>query len=134
MRINPFVYGGIVLVVLFGIIMGFQAAGIWSISGKVDASGEAVQPSITDVNTIKGWMTLEQISTTFNVPLADLLTQFSLPADTPSTMAISDLESDLFSVTNLRTWLQTRMQPLEVPQSNNTTSVSTEIATPTPEF
>ncbi len=40
MRINPIIYGVLVLVVFFGIILGFQAAGIWSISGKVTASGE----------------------------------------------------------------------------------------------
>ena len=108
MRINPFIYGVLVLVVFFGIIVGFQSAGIWSVSGKVDSSGQAIQPSAADVNTIKGWMTLEQISTTFNVPMNELLSQFDLPADTLPSTAISELENDLFSVTNLRTWLQSR--------------------------
>ncbi len=102
MRINPIVYGFVVLVVFLVTILGFQAAGIWSVSGKVTSDGGAVQPSATDVNTIKGWMTLEQITTTYKVPLDDLLAQFDLPADTPATTAIKDLESDLFSVTNLR--------------------------------
>ncbi len=111
MRIKPMIFGGLVLVVFFGIILGFQSLGIWSISGKVSASGDQVQPSSGDVNSIKGWMTLEQITTTFDVPLVDLLKQFDLPADTPASTAIKDLESDLFSVTNLRTWLQNRTQP-----------------------
>jgi hypothetical protein len=93
------------------VILGFQSAGIWSISGKVDASGKAIQPMAADVNTIKGWMTLEQICTTYNVPLADLLKQFALPAETAPTTAIKDLESDRFSVSNLRTWLTSRSQP-----------------------
>jgi hypothetical protein len=126
MRINPIVYGVIVMAVFFGIILGFQAAGVWSISGKVSASGEQVEPSAEDVNSIKGWMTLEQITTTFNVPLADLLKQFDLPSDTPPTTAIKDLETDLFSVTSLRTWLQNRMQPATLPQSE-----SAPIANPT---
>ena len=111
MRINPLIYGVFVLVVFLGITLGFQAAGIWSVSGKITSSGESVQPISSDVNSIKGWMSLEQISTTFNVPVADILAQFSLPADTASSTAIKDLETELFSVTNLRTWLQSRTEP-----------------------
>jgi hypothetical protein len=36
-----------------------------------------------------------------------------LPADTPASTAIKDLESDVFSVTELRAWLQSRMQPAQ---------------------
>jgi hypothetical protein len=106
MKIKPVVYGVLVLALFFGVILSFQAAGIWSVSGKVTSGGERVQPSAADVNSIKGWMTLEQISTTFNVPVSDIITQFDLPADTSSDTAIKDLESDSFSVTNLREWLQ----------------------------
>ena len=110
MRINSILYGVLVLTVFFGVILGFQAAGVWSISGKVDASGAAIAPSAGDVNTIKGWMTLEQIAATFNVPLADLLEQFDLSADTPPTTATKDLESETFDTTALRTWLQSRIE------------------------
>jgi hypothetical protein len=115
MRIKPIIYGVFVLVVFFGIILGFQAAGIWSTSGKVTASGEQAQPFAADVNTIKGWMTLEQVSTTFNVPVADLLKQFDLPSDTLPTTALKDLESDTFDITALRDWLQSRVAPAIVP-------------------
>ena len=111
MKINPFVYGVIVLVVFLGVIFGFQGAGIWSTSGKVGASGERIQPSAADVNTIKGWMTLEQVSTTFNAPVAEILSAFNLPADTPASTALKDLESDTFDIPALRTWLQNRQQP-----------------------
>jgi hypothetical protein len=133
MRIYPIVYGVLVLTVFFGIILGFQSAGIWSVSGKVDASGAAIQPLASDLNTIKGWMTLEQISSTFNVPLAELLTEFNLPADTPSSTAISSLESDLFSVTNLRTWLQSRVQTTGQTQNPSPTPDPTEAISSTPE-
>jgi hypothetical protein len=106
MKINPFVYGVIVVTAFLGIIVGFQQAGVWSTSGKVNASGERVQPLAADVNTIKGWMTLEQVSATFNTPVADLLSAFDLPADTPSSTALKDLESDTFDIPSLRTWLQ----------------------------
>ena len=106
MKVNPFVYGMIVLLVFFGIIIGFQQAGIWSTSGKVDSGGKQVQPSAGDVNSIKGWMTLEQVSTTFNIPVAEILSAFDLPADTPGSTALKDLESDKFDIPSLRSWLQ----------------------------
>jgi hypothetical protein len=112
MRINPFVFGSFVLVVFLGTILGFQSAGIWSISGKVSTSGEAVQPIASDVNSIKGWMTLEQISSAFSVPVPEILAKFELPAGTAPETAIKDLETEVFSVTNLRTWLQSRIEPV----------------------
>jgi hypothetical protein len=111
MKINPMVYGVVVLVVFLGVIFGFQAAGVWSTSGKVDTSGKSIQPSAADVNTIKGWMTLEQVSTTFGVPAAEILSAFSLPADTPPSTALKELESETFDITALRTWLQNRSNP-----------------------
>jgi hypothetical protein len=108
MKINPVVYGIIVLLVFFGIIIGFQQAGIWSTSGKVDSSGGRVQPSAGDVNSIKGWMTLDQVSTNFKIPVTEILSALNLPADTPGTTALKNLESDTFDIPSLRTWLQKR--------------------------
>lgn len=108
MKIKPFVFGILVLAVFLGIIAAFQAAGFWTTSGKTTAGGQKVAPIAGDVNTIKGWMTLKDISTTFNVPVENILTQFQLPSDTPPSTAVKDLETDLFSVTNLRAWLQSR--------------------------
>jgi hypothetical protein len=117
MRINSMIYGFLVVAVFLGVILGFQATGSWSVSGKTTASGEQIQPSAMDVNTIKGWMTLEQVSSTFNVPLADILTEFNLSADTPPATPIKELESDLFSVTALRAWLQSRLQSADYERS-----------------
>lgn len=111
MKINPYVYGAIVLAVFLGVIAGFQGAGVWSVSGKVDSSGEEIQPSAADVNSIKGWMTLEQVSTTFGVPLTEILSAFNLPAETSGSTALKDLESDTFDIPVLRTWLQNHRQP-----------------------
>jgi hypothetical protein len=108
MKINPLVYGVIVVVVFLGIILGFQQAGAWTTSGKITASGRSVEPSAGDVNTIKGWMTLEQVSEAFNIPTADILAAFNLPDDTPPGTALKDLESDSFDIPSLRAWLQER--------------------------
>lgn len=119
MKINPIVYGSLVLAVFFGVILGFQSAGIWSTSGKVDAAGKQIQPSSMDVNTIKGWMTLEQIVTTYNVPLADILTEFDLPADTPIDTPVKDLESETFETDGLREFLQGKIDGQSTPLEEN---------------
>jgi hypothetical protein len=134
MRINPFVYGAIVLTVFFGIILGFQSAGVWSVSGKVTSSGERVQPSAADVETIKGWMSLDQIVTTYGVSLAELLGQFNLPVDTPVSTSISDLESDTFDTTLLKAWLQSRIDGLVNSQTSIITPVTTPQVLSTPEI
>ena len=63
MRVNPFVYGILILTLFFGVIGGAKAAGFWSISGRMTSAGGKVLP--TGANTpanaeeIKGWMTLD---------------------------------------------------------------------------
>lgn len=110
MKINPFVYGVLVVSVFLGVIYGFQAAGVWSVSGKIDGQGKAIQPSAADVNTIKGWMTLEQVSTTFGMPVADILSAFNLPADTSATTPLKEMESETFDMLLLREWLAEQTQ------------------------
>ena len=109
MKVNPFVYGLLIIVLFFGVLGGAKAAGIWSVSGKLTASGEKVAPTGANVDEIKGWMTLEAVSAAYNVPVAEILAAFNLPADTPGATPINTLESDTFSTTNLRTWLKARL-------------------------
>ena len=108
MRIKPFVYGLLILVLFFGVIGGAKSAGIWSVSGKLTSSGEKALPTGQDAAEIKGWMTLGDVAQAYNIPLAEILAAFELPADTPATTQLKSLESDLFSVTGLRTWLAER--------------------------
>ena len=108
MKINPVIYGIAILVIFFGTIGVAQATGNWSISGKVTTTGEKVQLTSNNPDDIKGWMTIGDVATNFDIPLPELLQAFELPADTPATTAIKDLESDLFSTTSLRTWLKER--------------------------
>ena len=108
MRINPYLFGFLVLVLFLGSIGLAQANGLWSISGKVTSTGEKVAPSGTDVTEIKGWMTLGDITNAYQVPLEEIITTFGLPADTTADIQLKSLESDQFSVTGLRDWLATR--------------------------
>jgi hypothetical protein len=129
MRISPYLFAILTLAIFLGTIFGFQAAGFWSVSGKVTAGGEAIQPSADDVNTIKGWMTLEQIANTYSVPLNEILAQFNLPLDTLASTPVKDLESDDFSVTDLREWLQNWVEYIPTATSLPPTQQSTDIPT-----
>jgi len=108
MKVNPFIYGVLILVLFFGVIGSAKAVGMWSVSGKLTASGEKAVTS-GNPDDIKGWMTLDDIATAYNVPLAEILAQFSLPAETPGSSQVKSLESDAFSTDALRTWLKTRL-------------------------
>lgn len=108
MKVNPFVFGIIVLAVFFGVLGGAKVAGVWSVSGKLDAAGEKVQPTGASVDEIKGWMTLADVSAAYGAPVAEILAAFGLPADTPASTQLKEMESDEFSVKNLRTWLAER--------------------------
>jgi len=65
----------------------------------------------TEKNTIKGWMTVEQVAAAFSVPVTDILAAFDMPLDTPPSTPIKDLESDTFSPAELRTWLSAQGTP-----------------------
>lgn len=134
MKINPILYGVMVVAVFFGIIGGFQVAGLWSTSGKISAGGEAIQPEADDVNSIKGWMTLEQISSTYHVSVGEIISNFSLPVDTSPSAAIKDLESDTFTTTALREWLSSKNSPTEVKPSIISATPTPESTTVVPEI
>jgi hypothetical protein len=94
---------------------------------------------IDDVNTIKGWMTLEQTTSVYDVPLVEILTQCDLPTDTPTQAALKDLESGVFSVTSLREWQLSRISDrsakettgIEQPAPASTLEPEAPAATPT---
>jgi hypothetical protein len=108
MKVNPFIYGVVVIVLFFGVIGAAKATGNWSVSGQMSGTGEKVMLTTANPDDIKGWMKLGDIATVFNVPLPELLAVFKLPADTPETTAVKELESETFSTDNLRTWLKER--------------------------
>jgi hypothetical protein len=111
MKVNPFVYGVLVLALFFGLIGGAKATGNWSVSGRMNPSGEKAQPTGANPDEIKGWMTLNDVATAYQVPVAEIVAAFDLPADTSGAAQLKTLESDLFSVMNLRLWLKERSAP-----------------------
>jgi hypothetical protein len=110
MKINPFVFGLIIIVLFFGLLGGAKAVGVWSVSGKLTSSGEKALPTGQSVDEIKGWMTLGDVTKAYNVSLADIIAEFELPADTPGSAQPKSLESEKFSVTDLRAWIAVQQQ------------------------
>jgi hypothetical protein len=107
-RIPPVAYGLLVVAIFAGVIGIGMASGTFQTSGKTTAGGERVAPQGESVTEIKGWMAIGDVATAWSVPLPELLTAFALPADIAPSTALKDLESDLFSVTALRDWLENR--------------------------
>jgi len=107
-RIPPVAYGLLVVAVFAGVIGIGMASGTFQTSGKTTAGGERVAPQGETVKEIKGWMAIGDVATAWSVPLPEMLAAFELPADTAPSTALKDLESDLFSVTALRDWLEAR--------------------------
>ncbi len=108
MRLNPFIFGALVLAVFIGTIVTAQATGNWSISGKVTTEGEKVTATGTNVEEIKGWMTLGEVAAAYKVSVDEIVKEFELPADTGPTKQIKELESEKFSTTKFRDWLRSR--------------------------
>ncbi|MEI7745212.1 MAG: hypothetical protein WCK58_15870 [Chloroflexota bacterium] len=107
-RIPPFVYGGLVVTVFAGVIGIGMASGSLQTTGRTTGDGRQVTLAGESSSEIKGWMTIGDVAAAFNVPLAEILAAFELPADTAPATALKDLESDLFSVSALRDWLEAR--------------------------
>ena len=108
--LSPYLYAAVGLLILLGTVQVSQAIDFWTTSGRVTGTGEAVVLTGNDPLEIKGWMTLEQVSTTFGIPVSEILSAFDLPADTPASTPLKELESDTFDMTILREWLQEQSQ------------------------
>ena len=111
--VHPHVYIALVLLLFFGVIQGFQRAGVWTTSSKVTATGEKVVATGKDPAEIKGWMTLGEVLTAYNVARPEFDAQFKTPADLPETTALKDIEKAVpgFSTEAVRAWLKTRAAP-----------------------
>lgn len=96
------------LVVFFGAIGGAKALGSWSTSGRVDGEGNAIVAT-SDPESVKGWMTVDDVCQAFAITPEQLYGQFGVPAGTPVTTQLKDLETVApgFELTVLRTWLTT---------------------------
>jgi len=124
MRIKPALYGALVVGIFAGTIAIAGAAGAWQTTGRTasgtgssDGTGAGSSAALTGQTTteIKGWMAIGDVSIAWNIPLAEILAAFDLPADTAPETALKDLESDLFSVSSVRDWLDAHARDAATP-------------------
>jgi polyferredoxin len=87
------------VVLLVGAVAGAQTAGLWSTSGRTAVNLTQLAPA-----DIKGWMTLRQVIDGTGIPQAELYRLASVPADTPASTALKELEKivDGFEVSSVR--------------------------------
>jgi hypothetical protein len=117
-RIHPGVFAAMVVLVFAGTIGVGAALGTWQVDGRGsgagsgdgtgDGAGRVVAPQDLNTSEIKGWMAIGDVAAAWSIPLPEVLANFNLPADTPPSTALKDLESDVFSVSDLRDWLASR--------------------------
>jgi len=112
LNVNIYLYMLIGLLLFLGSCQAAQAMGWWSTSGKTTSTGEKITATGTDPSEIKGWMTVKEVIEAYDVSWEEFSTQFDIPADTPLTTPLKDLENITpgFSVDSVRTWLTERMK------------------------
>lgn len=123
MRVNPFWMPILLIVALLGTVVAAQAMGKWSISGRDNVDVTKLTPA-----DLKGWMTLEQVVDGLSISQSELYAIGNIPADTPTTRALKDMEA-VISVTTLREKLTARYA--QQPSSANITPTQAVVATPT---
>lgn len=100
MRVNKFSLPILTLLALFGAVFTAKAAGIWTVSGKQSIDVQ----SLSSAEDIRGWMSFEELSTGYNIPLPRLYQLLNIPDDIPPETALKDMEGLLpdFEVTVVR--------------------------------
>lgn len=90
LRVNRYLVPVLAVLALLGSVWVAKAAGAWQTSGRGQILlSESGQP---DPLGIKGWMTLDDISGTYGVPLPDLYILIGATDDVPPATALKDLE------------------------------------------
>lgn len=100
MTVNKYLLPILAISLLF-VSVGFaKITGYWSASGK----GSIDTQNLTSGDDIRGWMTLQDLSDGFSIPLRDLYDLLHLPADLSPSTALKDLETLLpeFEITDVR--------------------------------
>ena len=90
MKVHKYVMPILVIVTLLGTVQLAKALGYWSTTSKgsiiVDEAGQS------DPAGIKGWMTLTDISESYNIPSEKLYEAIGLPSDQDPETELKELE------------------------------------------
>ena len=84
---------------MVAIVLIAQLTGNWSTSGRATVDMASMKPE-----DIKGWMTWQEVSDGFGIPLDELYALSGVPKDIPPTTAMKDMEGLLegFETTTVR--------------------------------
>ena len=135
-RVNRYLLPIIAVLTLLGSVWVAKAAGAWQTSGRgailLDEHGQA------DPEGIKGWMTLNDVSETYGVPLDALYTMIGTGSDVPPETALKDLEKlvEGMEVWAVRAGVAAYQAGIWTPEDGRYSGESIEEApepTPTPE-
>ncbi|MDQ7841463.1 MAG: hypothetical protein RDU83_10610 [bacterium] len=111
MRLNPYIYGILAVVLFLGVIYGAKAGGLWSTSRRAAGPSRQIAVEVNSMNAddVRGSMTFAEVSRAFRIPVADIYAAFNLPADTPPSKQLKDvLRANKIEVDELRDWLKKR--------------------------
>ena len=99
MRVNKFLLPLFGVVPMVAIVLIAQLTGTWSTSGRATVDLASMKPE-----DIKGWMTWQEVSDGFGIPLDELYALSGVPKDIPPTTAMKDMEGLLegFETTTVR--------------------------------
>jgi hypothetical protein len=99
MRVNKFLLPLFGVVPMVTIVLIAQLTGTWSTSGRATVDMASMKPE-----DIKGWMTWQEVSDGFGIPLDELYALTGVPNDIPPTTAMKDMEGllDGFETTAVR--------------------------------
>ena len=87
MRVNKFLLPLFGVVPMVAIVLIAQLTGTWSTSGRATVDLASMKPE-----DIKGWMTWQEVSDGFGIPLDELYALTGVPNDIPPTTAMKDME------------------------------------------
>lgn len=99
MRVNKFLLPLFGVVPMVAIVLIAQLTGNWSTSGRATVDMASMNPE-----DIKGWMTWQEVSDGFGIPLNELYALSGVPKDIAPTTAMKDMEGLLegFETTTVR--------------------------------
>jgi hypothetical protein len=102
---------GLAMVALLTLLLvGANLAGWMTTMGRGNATTvEQVDPTGSDPQEIKGWMTIQAVLDSYPVTKAALYKKFTIPADTPTSVELREVMENTpgstLEIPALRTWL-----------------------------
>ncbi len=108
MRLHKSVMPIVAIMALLGSVAVAQIMGWWAPPITVE--------EMTSPEQIRGWMTFQDVSTRFNIPLAELFQKLALPTDTPPTTPMREMESADFDVEKVRQLVEEYLKERGGPQ------------------